>query len=1020
MEFSWSSRDLYNCSLAFTFTPKVFPPFRLDPANQCLWREDVRIPMAPKAFDVLRYLVENAGRLVTQQELLSALWPETYVQPEILRKYILEIRKVLQDPPKHPMYIETFPKRGYQFIAPVRAEIAAAQAPAPDLAPRLVGREAPLNELAKRMKAASGGHRQVVFITGEGGIGKTTLLDAFEQQVMRSANIRIARGQCVEGFGGKETYYPVLEAFGHLIRGSGGERLVQLLAAHAPTWLIQFPYAVKADRKDALHQEILGATRERMVREFCEALERLSIDEPLVLILEDLQWADDSTLDLISAIARRRGPARLMLLSTYRPVDVILSRSPLKELKQDLLVHRLCHEMSLERLTESQVARFVANEFPENHLPGELISLIHRRSDGNPMFMVTMVDEMRDKLVAEGGRALAVPLEKLDPGVPQTLQQMLEFQVERLGAREQKLLRAASVAGQKFLAWAVAAMLEKNAGEVEEVCENLAVRQQFLKRAGAQVLPDQSESPQYEFKHALYREVLYRQLSSTQRRQLHLRLAERMEALSASGAAALASELALHFEEGRDYARAVPYLILTAASARRRYAHEDSVRCLRHALELLAHVRPEIAKDLKVQILERISDALYAQGEMLQSAEVDQAVVEHAGQSGMVVAQVDALTRLARALAFMDPDRCIAVCERAAEVSRGQDDPLLQARAEMLAGCWRMLTHGWRKEDARICAEARETIRGNDVVPAYYEILYAHVQYIQGDYEGAYQTANSGIPKAVENDNLVVYLSAHSSLAQALLQLGRLGELLQVLSTALDVSEKNRNAPWIGIFRATLTWVRLRCGDIEGARRQAEELAHEHVGEPAGQIRTMAAITIAFADLAAGSLDAALERFAGVTGREVHRHFFLDWYWRMVAQRGLSEACLAKGDLDRANHEADAFLQSAMSAADPGLKALAWELRARLAMAEAQPDRAREALSNAFAAFTEFEVPLVAWEIHATACDCFRLAGDSQTAEEHRTRAAAIVRELIRSLPEGEPLRESLRASAAGRGIRGD
>src|SRR5258706_8514423 len=171
------------------------------------------------------------------------------------------------------------------------------------------------------------------------------------------------------------------------------------------------------------------------------------------------------------------------------------------------------------------------------------------------MFMVTMVDEMRDNLVAEGGRALAVPLEKLDPGVPQTLQQMLEFQVERLGAREQKLLRAASVAGQKFLAWAVAAMLEKNAGEVEEVCENLAVRQQFLKRAGAQVLPDQSESPQYEFKHALYREVLYRQLSSTQRRQLHLRLAERMEALSASGAAALASELALHFEEGREYAR---------------------------------------------------------------------------------------------------------------------------------------------------------------------------------------------------------------------------------------------------------------------------------------------------------------------------------------------------------------------------------------------------------------------------------------------------------------------------------
>src|SRR5271165_4564864 len=98
------------CFLAVTFTPKVFPPFRLDPANQCLWREGVRISIAPKAFDVLRYLVEHAGRLVTQQELLDALWRDTFVQPEILRKYILEIRRVLQDPPKNPLFIETHAK----------------------------------------------------------------------------------------------------------------------------------------------------------------------------------------------------------------------------------------------------------------------------------------------------------------------------------------------------------------------------------------------------------------------------------------------------------------------------------------------------------------------------------------------------------------------------------------------------------------------------------------------------------------------------------------------------------------------------------------------------------------------------------------------------------------------------------------------------------------------------------------------------------------------------------------------
>ncbi len=96
---------------------KAFGSFRLDTGEQCLWREDVRVALTPKVFAVLRHLVDHPGRLVTQDELLTAIWPETYVQPEILRKYILELRKVLGDDPKSPRFIETLPKRGYRFVA---------------------------------------------------------------------------------------------------------------------------------------------------------------------------------------------------------------------------------------------------------------------------------------------------------------------------------------------------------------------------------------------------------------------------------------------------------------------------------------------------------------------------------------------------------------------------------------------------------------------------------------------------------------------------------------------------------------------------------------------------------------------------------------------------------------------------------------------------------------------------------------------------------------------------------------
>jgi TolB-like protein/DNA-binding winged helix-turn-helix (wHTH) protein/predicted Zn-dependent protease len=101
---------------------KSFKSFRLDTANHFLWRDGDRVPLAPKGFDVLAYLVEHVGQVMTQDEILEALWPETYVNPEVLRKYIQEIRKALRDRPDNPEFIETLPKRGYRFVAPVTDE----------------------------------------------------------------------------------------------------------------------------------------------------------------------------------------------------------------------------------------------------------------------------------------------------------------------------------------------------------------------------------------------------------------------------------------------------------------------------------------------------------------------------------------------------------------------------------------------------------------------------------------------------------------------------------------------------------------------------------------------------------------------------------------------------------------------------------------------------------------------------------------------------------------------------------
>ena len=637
---------------------KAFGPFRFDPVNHCLWRDHERAPLTPKAFDVLRYLVEHADRLVTQDELLEALWPDTYVNPEGIRKYILEIRKVLGDRSDQPAFIETFPKRGYQFVAAITDERTAPPAVAALGAARdMVGRQEGLGQLDGYLQAALGGQRQLVFVTGEAGIGKTTLVDAFQQEAARRPGLRIARGQCLEGFGGIEAYYPMLEAIGSLIRSEENGSLIQALAQRAPTWLIQFPGLMKPEQREALQREILGSTRERMVREFCEALESIAAQTPLLLILEDLHWVDPSTLDLISAFARRRDPAKVLLLGTYRPVDVVLSQSPLKALKQDLVVRRLCHEIVLERLEEADVAVHLTNSFSVESLPAGLANLVHRNSGGNPLFMVAIVQDMGNKgLIVDRGRLfLTAPLEDVYPGIPETLQQMLEIQLEQLSPEELRILQSGCVAGERFSVCAAAAMLDASPASIEEACDRLANRQQFIRSLGIQNAANGAPSAHFEFRHALYRQALYRSLSGLHRSALHRNLGELLMPVCNAGKPELASELALHFEEGRNYERAARCLMLAAENAANRFSHRDSIRILQRALELVPALEPGPGLELEVQILLRIGDTQFVLHEMSDSVKSYEAAVDRAARAGLKTAHAEALVRLASPACISTP-----------------------------------------------------------------------------------------------------------------------------------------------------------------------------------------------------------------------------------------------------------------------------------------------------------------------------------------------------------------------------
>ena len=538
---------------------KVFPPFRLDTENQCLWRlgdtgEEERVLLTPKAFAVLAYLVEHAGRLVMHDEVLEAVWAGCVVEPQAVRKYVLCARSALGDCPKKSRFIETVTKRGYRFIAPVSKPIT----PSPVVSGRrahgtLVGRQAALEELHQGWQRASSGERQIVFITGEPGIGKTALVEEFRRQVAVAGKcIHIAHGQCTEGYGTKEAYGPMLDALGRLSHGPRAEAIVQVLSTEAPTWLAQLPGLLTREHREMLQREILGATRERMLREIGQALELIAAETTLLLVLEDLQWVDESTVNLISALARRRTAAKLMLLVTCccPPAPEPPSHA-LKAHIPDLLVRRLCRKIDLTPLSEADVEEYLGDQSPASPPPQGLSALVHQHSEGNPLFMVAALEHMgrRHLLTRANGRwQLHVPLEQIEFEVPDDLRHMIEAQLERLSAQEQSALELASIAGVSFSLSVISSAADIDAPGLEKLYEQLSRRHHIVRWADTQSLPDGSVTERYEFVHALYRQVLYDRQLPGRRARLHRQIGERLEAMHAQRMEKVVSELAYHFE----------------------------------------------------------------------------------------------------------------------------------------------------------------------------------------------------------------------------------------------------------------------------------------------------------------------------------------------------------------------------------------------------------------------------------------------------------------------------------------
>jgi Tfp pilus assembly protein PilF len=323
-----------------------------------------------------------------------------------------------------------------------------------------------------------------------------------------------------------------------------------------------------------------------MLREMGELLDRYSERRPLLLVTEDLHWSDSSTIQLIDYLARRRGSARLMWLSSFRTAEVIALDHPLNPVRQELRLHGLCKHIDLDPFSEAEVADYVARRAPSLAGDDAFVRALHDRTDGVPLFVASVLTEVIARTTARDDSEAGAAAQFAGVAVPESLTGIIDHYIAKLGAEERALLSAASICGVEFRVTTVSHVLERSAPSVGQVCEELVREGLWLRAPHGGDGRDGSE-PSHAFRHALFRQVLYERMAPVRRAQLHRLVGAALERERAAGVPVASAELAMHFERGREPMAATRHYAEAAEGALLHFSAAKGMSLTERGLTLL-------------------------------------------------------------------------------------------------------------------------------------------------------------------------------------------------------------------------------------------------------------------------------------------------------------------------------------------------------------------------------------------------------------------------------------------------
>jgi len=468
---------------------------------------------------------------------------------------------------------EVRPKREPEAVA-VPAQLPAAGV---IVAHDLIGREAELAALAGFLDDAAEGQGRLVLIAGEAGLGKSALMKRFLEAARERATVLL--GECTE-IEARRPFGPVADAF-----ESAAFALPRELSAIGPGAMAQ----VEQDRYE-VHAS------------FARELRARAAARPVVLVIEDVHWADHGTLELLQYLPRQIKKSPVLVIGTYR-TDELHRRHPLNDTLAELERGRMTSEIRLAPLDEDGTARLIMSALGLDRAPTtEFRKAIHERCGGNPFFteeVLRAVIQRGDLTYSDGSWRRTRSIAQLE--LPRTISAAVDQRLRQLSARSLEILRIAGLIGSRFTADLLALV---SAAEESELL--IALRE----AVGAQlIVEDQSGREEtYRFRHALTREAIVSELLGRERRALHQRIATALESRSGATADRDVEELAYHFDEAGDIPRTIAYRRRAAAIAWRAFAFARAREHLDRVIELAPPEHPDLP-DLFLELSRAASQA---------------------------------------------------------------------------------------------------------------------------------------------------------------------------------------------------------------------------------------------------------------------------------------------------------------------------------------------------------------------------------------------------------------------------